>query len=283
MLSIQRYQSGIAGNNTGCAEGPAAIFKAMQSTALPIQWSTALNPQETVRKLQALPEVRRLCQALADQTIQAITQNQAFLTLGGDHTCAIGTWSGAAKALAAKGDLGLIWFDAHFDSHTPDSSFTKNIHGMPLATLLGHGESTLTQLCGLSPKLKPENLVIIGARSYEEAEQNLLKSLGVRVYYMPEILEKGMETVMQLAIAQVSQHTAGFGLSLDLDGIDPQDAPGVGVPEENGVRASDLLHSLKQLHHPKFIGAEIAELNPSLDVNAQTTLLACQIIEAVFQ
>jgi arginase len=197
--------------------------------------------------------------------------------LGGDHSCAIGTWSGAASAL--QGPLGLIWVDAHLDSHTPESSPSKNIHGMPLATLLGYGDPTLTGIQNAKPKILPENVVLIGIRHYEPAEHELLSTLGVKIFYMEDITEMGLDAVMTSALAIITEKTEAFGISVDVDGIDPLDAPGVGYREPNGIPAFDLLKSLKLLIQNKaFIGAEIAEFNPERDIEHKTEKLIIDLI-----
>lgn len=211
---------------------------------------------------------------LAKKISTLIQHQQAFCVLGGDHTSAIGTWSGAYDALHRQGDIGLIWVDAHMDSHTPETSLSGRVHGMPLASLLGYGYPTLTSILQAAPKLKPSNVCLIGVRSYEAGEAALLKRLNVKVYEMDEIKHRGFMTVWREAVQIVNQHTIGYGISLDLDGIDPSEAPGVDVPELNGLKASDVGEALTaSASDPRLIGTEIVEFDPSRDEDKKTEKL----------
>ena len=199
--------------------------------------------------------------------------------IGGDHSIAVGTWSGVTSVLKVAGDLGLIWFDAHMDAHTPKTTPSFAYHGMPLACLLGHGDKELTELGGAYTKFKPQNVVLIGVRSYEEAEQNLLQKLGVRIFYTDEIKEIGFKEALKEAIRLVSKETIGFGLSMDLDGFDPSVAPGVGTPVTGGLTAEEVLPCLHLLKdNSKFVAMEITEYNPHLDNQLQTAHLIHKIL-----
>ncbi len=176
----------------------------------------------------------------------------------------------------------MIWVDAHMDSHTSSSSQSGAIHGMPLAALLGHGNHHLTKLNGLQPSLNPNNVCLLGVRSYENEEQQLLKSLGVRVISMQEVQKIGFSNAWQQALDIAQAASAGFGVSIDLDAIDPKEAPGVGSPEKNGIRAHDLLAALHKLHHNKAVlTLEITEYNPYRDHNNATAELMAQLIHAL--
>ena len=169
------------------------------------------------------------------------------------------------------------------DAHTPESSHSKNLHGTPLATLLGYGAPELTELMSSTAKLKPENTVLVAIRCYESEEQALLESLNIKIFYMDEIKKRGFDSVINDALTIVTKNTAAFGISIDLDGLDPQDAPGVSVPEPNGVSAQEFLNQLPTIaKHDKFIGAEIAEFNPSGDVEHKTEKLVVEIIKKLF-
>ena len=283
-LQLFGYACGVGAENIGCEDGPETVHHS--SLLAPLQdhfhWQHIYSTDIRAQKRNALPEIARICTQLAKDIQQCVQQKLRFLTIGGDHSCGIGTWSGAACALQEKGDLGLIWIDAHLDSHTFSTSPSNNIHGMPVAALLGEGEDALTLILSKSPKLKSSNIVIIGVRSYESEEQRLLKKLGVKIYYVEEIIQRGFSAILNEAIAIVSKKTAGFGFSLDLDGIDPKDAPGVGSPVKNGLRAIDLLKNLFMLtQHPAFIGAEVAEFNPHLDQQQKTEQFIVDIIKAL--
>jgi len=213
-----------------------------------------------------LKAVTKTSRQLAQQVIRSVKGSAFFTVIGGDHTCAIGTWSGAANALQKKGRLGLIWFDAHMDSHTPETSPSGALHGMPLACLLGHGEQSLIRLASPPPALAPQHVCLIGVRSFEPEEADLLNRLGVRVYFMSEIHRRGFTAVMEEALNLVVQSTAGFGISIDLDVFDPDDCPGIGSPAAGGLRRSETLAAINRIRTVNgFLGAEIAEFNPHLD------------------
>lgn len=191
------------------------------------------------------------------------------LILGGDHAIAVGTWRGAARHLAAKGALGLIWIDAHLDSHTPESTHSGNIHGMPLAALLGAGSPALVDIPG--PHLDPNHLCIIGARAWEPEELAYVAQRGVRVYGMDEIRRRGLETVMGEALTIARSGTAGFGVSLDLDALDPNAAPGVTCPAPQGLDPQDLADTLLALRAcADLVALEITEYVPQADPDGRT-------------
>jgi len=231
----------------------------------------------------ALNAVTQVCQELASDVGHSVRNQQPFVVFGGDHSTAIGTWSGVAKALGKTQSLGLIWIDAHMDSHLPETSPSGALHGMPLACLLGHGESVLTHMASQGAALLPKNVCLIGIRSFESGEAALLQLLGVRIFYMDEVRSKGLTAVMQQAINHVTKTTDKVGITIDLDAIDPNDAPGVGSPAADGIGGQALLQALTLMkHHPKLVGVEIAELNPELDQNNKTAELAIKLVESLF-
>jgi arginase len=178
-------------------------------------------------------------------------------------------------------DIGVIWVDAHTDMNTPESSPSGNIHGMPLATLLGHGPKKLVELAGDTPALNPEKIVVFGARDIDATEIPIVKELGVRVYTMHEIDSRGTSVCVQEAIERASDNTAGIHLSFDLDGVDPTHAPGVGTPVPGGLslRESHLLCETIAATK-KLIGMELVELNPILDDKNVTGELAVWLIQS---
>ena len=165
------------------------------------------------------------------------------------------------------------------DSHTPQTSFTQNIHGMPLAALLGEGVPELCQLLDDQPKLKPQNVCLIGVRSYEYGERKFLEQLGVRIYYIDEVQERGLSVVVKEAYELVNRFTCGFGLSIDMDAMDPDDAPGVGCREPGGIHGNDLIYALSHMPRNKpCLGMEITEYNPMLDVDNKTAHLLISLL-----
>lgn len=228
---------------------------------------------------QRLEQIIQFNQQLSQAVQQQTEANQFCVVLGGDHAMAVGTWSGVVSALKAKKEFGLLWIDAHMDSHTPETTPSHAIHGMPLAILLGHGEPLLVNLMGSGPKLSPQHVVLFGIRSFEAGEAALLASLKVRIYFMEEIRDRGVELCLQEAIQRINQAPKGFGISVDLDAFDPIDAPGVGSPEPNGLFSDGLLPELKNAFaHPNFKALEIAEYNPTCDKNQKTLKLTQKIL-----
>ena len=222
-----------------------------------------------------------LNQNLAYLTQQLANQRYIPVNIGGDHSCAIGMWSGISTALNNNHNLGLIWIDAHLDAHTPTTSPTGNIHGMPAAALLGYGHQQLTYILNKNPKLKPHNLCYIGIRSYEMREHELLKNLGVKIFYIEDVIKYGFKKILSKAFDLLLKTTSSIGLTIDLDGLDPSDAPGVGTPVSNGIKANEFISAIKELPIPKLVGLEIVEYNPTLDINNQTAQLMLQIISAL--
>lgn len=274
------YAYGNAAENYDCEKGPLVLKTALEKNHFDCHWHPPLTVSNRKQKKHALHDVADLCHSLAKHTQQSVLDQHFFITLGGDHSGAIGSWSGAANAIS--GDLGLIWVDAHMDSHTPQTSHSQNIHGMPLASLLGQGDPTLTHILSSSAKLKPENTVLIGIRSYENEEAHLLETLGVKVFYIEDVQKLGIQTVFSEALEIVTRHASHFGISIDLDAFDPIDAPGVGSRETNGLNGDAFLQHFSMIsHHEKLIGMDIMEFNPELDENRQTEKLAVALCDCV--
>ena len=231
------------------------------------------EPRRGTTKMDA---VHAFMPRLAEATLRASGTHHFPVVLGGDHSCAVGTWSGVAHAHRAAGRIGLIWIDAHLDSHTPETSNSQAPHGMPLAALLGHGTETLTDLFGWRGKLLPQHAVVVGARSYEAGEVALLERLGVRVFGMTEVATRGLEVCLQEAVAIVSKGTVGYGVSFDVDAIDPRDAPGVGSPAAQGIRAQAAVTGLRRFaHDPRLLAFELVEYNPVRDDAVRRTAQLC--------
>lgn len=260
--------SGAGAPDAATAEGPDALrhYRVFHDTPLQhVEWDAILHmPREA--QDTPLHAVRALGERLAAEVERILQTGNFPLVVGGDHSCAIGTWSGVHRVLADRGPLGLIWIDAHMDSHTFATTPSGQIHGMPLAVLLGHGEAALTSIDGAEAKLLPEHVCLIGVRSYEAGEAALLHRLGVRVFEMDEVRRRGLATVFDEALAIVRQGTAGFGVSVDLDALDPEEEPGVGTPVPGGLRRAELAAVLSRLRgDPGFVAMEIVEYNPRRD------------------
>jgi arginase len=217
---------------------------------------------------------------LADKVDEAIQSGSFPLVLGGDHSIAIGTLAGVSKHYK---NLGVIWYDAHGDLNTAETSPSGNIHGMPLAVSIGIGHSALTEIGGYGPKVKPENIVIIGARSLDEGEKVLIKEKGIKVYTMHEIDRMGMTKVMEETISYLKDKTDGVHLSLDLDGLDPVDCPGVGTPVIGGISFRESNLAMEILEEAKIItSAEFVEVNPILDDKNKTASVAVALMASLF-
>jgi len=215
---------------------------------------------------EALDAVANIAGQLADRVAGHLHDGDFPLVIGGDHSCAIGTWSGVKRALGGTARLGLIWIDAHMDSHTVATSTTHHVHGMPLASLLGHGDPRLTGVAGAGPALLPADVCLIGVRSFESDEAILLRQLGVRVYFMHEVRRRGLSEVFAEAMFRVREHTRGYGISIDLDALDPAEGPGVGTPVPGGLLRTDLAEAVALAHgDARLLAVEIVEYNPYRD------------------
>lgn len=271
-----------------CNRGPEllrsmGLERMLQAAGCEAGWQVVLHPHKISSITDTYDIVADFCRRLAGEVATAVQAGTPFAVLGGDHSCAIGTWSGAAAAMPNRRPIGLIWIDAHMDSHTPETSLSGALHGMPLASLLGYGDPRLSSVEFAGPKLLAEHVCLIGVRSYEASEAEFLKQHKVRVYFMDEVRARGLSVVMNEAYDRVAHGTAGFGVSIDLDAIDPHDAPGVGSPEPGGIAAADLLRALAPLAmQPGLLGIEIAEFNPAQDHNDETVRLIRALCEAFF-
>ncbi|MDI1277893.1 arginase [Methylobacter sp.] len=244
---------------------------------LQLQWHM-VYPENNGSKDEKLS---RLNQSISRFTQHWTEQNQAFLVIGGDHSCALGTWGGVLNGLQRPDKFGLIWLDAHMDAHTFATSPSGNIHGMPLAALLGKADKKLAAMYPGSDFIKPENLILIGVRSYENEEYDLLKQAKVEIIFAGQI--DGLAQVLTKAIDKLSLSCQVIGISIDLDFIDPDDAPGVETPAQGGIKAEELLKALALINrHPKICGLEISEFNPEKDSENKTLHLMKKIIEAFY-
>jgi arginase len=230
----------------------------------------------TESNLKNLKSVAEASEKLAEAVDDVIKEGSFPLVLGGDHSIAIGTLAGVSKHYK---NLGVIWYDAHGDLNTAETSPSGNIHGMPLAVSMGLGHDILTNIAGYTPKVKPENIIIIGARSLDDGEKALIREKGIKVYTMHEIDRLGMTRVMDETISYLKQHTDGVHLSLDLDGLDPHDAPGVGTPVIGGISYRESHLAMEMLAEAEIItSAEFVEVNPILDDKNKTAQVAVALM-----
>jgi arginase len=265
----------IAGLNQAIAWLGYEVSDAGNVHVHPPEAITDLNP-----RARYLPQIVAAGQELAAMVESALEDGVLPVVLGGDHSIAVGSVAGVASYHRKRGQrIGIIWLDAHADSNTPETTPSGNIHGMPLAVLLGYGPDELTNIGGFSPKVLPENTVIIGARSVDPGERELLKKLGIRVFTMSELDERGMATVIAEAISIATQNTAGFHATMDMDFIDPSYAPGVGTPERGGATYREGHLAMEKLAASgKVLSVELTEVNPMYDTANQTAQLAVEMI-----
>lgn len=271
----------------GSADGPKALrdgnlLTQLYQAGLNAEWRESFSAPRRQQIGDALEQIATLAKDLAITTESLTRAQRPFVSLGGDHSAAIGLWSGVARG-ARPGSFGLIWIDAHMDAHTFATTPSRMIHGMPVAALLGHGDEALTALAGAWPAVRPANLCLIGTRSWEDGEAALLERLGVRVIKMPEVARRGFAAVLAEAIAIASDGMARFGVSIDIDAFDPVEITGTGIHVPDGLSADAVCHALPALRgEAKFAGLEIAEYNPHRDRDGQTAQLIGALIIAAF-
>lgn len=277
MRDIFSYAYGQAAQDTKTDLAPAVIKQLAILNQSQDHWHPPCHTTSTKRSLAAMADVAALNEQLAMQTAQAVINQHFFITLGGDHSAGIGSWSGAINASSQP--IGLLWIDAHLDSHTPESSETKNIHGMPLATLLGKGESRLTRIA--KTPLKPAHVCVLGARSYEAPESALLMRLGVRVITTKEYHTRGAQACQDEILSLIGANGRPFGVSFDVDGLDPTIAPGVGTPAPDGLLLKDVSSLFDRLPRSQWLGLDICEYNPTRDINQRTLTTIEQLLAHV--
>jgi len=234
--------------------------------------------------LDLLPPIAEVCGRLAVETAEAVRAGAIPFVLGGDHSIAAGSVAGVATALGERNErVGLIWMDAHGDLNTPETSLSGNVHGMPLAHLLGHGDPRLAGIAKPGPAVRAENVAVVGARDLDPAERENARAWGVRVFTMRDIDERGMRAVMADAIAIATAGTAGMHVSLDADFVDPSEAPGVGTPVRGGATYREAHLAMEMIHDAKkLVALDIVEVNPVLDSHNMTAELAVAVARSAF-
>jgi len=232
-----------------------------------------------------LKEIAETCTRTAEAVLQTLEDGMTPLVLGGDHSLAAGSVSGVAEFHRRLGQkIGVLWIDAHSDINTPETSPSGNVHGMPLAALLGLGPEPLGQILYPGPKIAPENTVLVGVRDIDSAERENIRRAGVaEVYTMRDIDERGMRTVMEEALRAAGKGTAGYHVSLDMDWIDPEDAPGVGTPVRGGVTYREAHLAMEILaDYGGLLSFEMVEVNPIIDEHNRTADLAVELACSAF-
>jgi arginase len=235
-------------------------------------------------KAKYLREIADACTHLANLVLEIRQEGRTPLVLGGDHSIAVGTVSGVAESFRRQDQkIGLIWFDAHADFNTPEISPSGNVHGMPMASIMGYGPPELTHIFGFSPKVLPEHAVQIGIREVDPEERELVKRSGVRVFTMKDIDRRGIGTVMDEALSIVTKGTSGFAVTLDADFLDPIESPGVATPVRGGADYREAHLAMEMISDTKkMVSFEITEINPILDVQNKTAHFGMELILSAF-
>ncbi len=232
------------------------------------------------KRAKYLAEIADACKDLAAIVEKSLEENMLPVVLGGDHSIAAGTLSGVAAHFKKKDKkIGLIWLDAHGDINTPESSPSGNVHGMPLAAAMGYGATELVELQGFKPKVEPQNISLVGIRDLDSQEKKLAKKSGVHVFTMRDIDERGMREVMSDALKYAMDDTDGISVSLDMDFVDPSDAPGVGTPVRGGVTYREAHLAMEMIADTEaMVSLEVVEINPVIDEHNTTALLGVELV-----
>jgi arginase len=281
----------LGGNRRGVDMGPSAFRiagLAERLTALGIavvDEGDLVAPIPEVKSVgdpqkKYIREIARVCEKLYKTSLSALEKGGLPLVLGGDHSLAAGSVAATADYLRrGEGRIGVIWVDAHGDMNTPASSSSGNVHGMPLASLLGPEPAELSRIGGFSPKVRPENTVLIGIRNLDEREKDIVRGAGVHVHTMKDIDRSGIAAVVEQALVSASQGTAGVHVSFDLDVCDPTIAPGVGTPVKGGLDYREA-HMLMEIIADSGLlrGLDLVEANPILDDRNMTAVLGVELV-----
>jgi arginase len=248
---------------------------------LPVKIPETQDPGDV--RLKYLKEIKEVCEHLRDSVREAVGRGSVPVVLGGDHSIAMGTIAGVASHFhARKEKVGLVWIDAHADSNTAETSPSGNIHGMPLAVVLGLGPPSLVNLAGFSPMVDGSRAALIAIRDVDQAERANVKASGVGAFTMRDIDERGMRAVMEEAIKRATTGTAGIHVSFDLDGMDPDFAPGVGTPSPGGLSYREAHLAMEMLADTgKVLSAEVVEVNPILDEQNGTARLGVGLLASL--
>jgi arginase len=280
----------LGGNRRGVDMGPSALRIAGLAERLTALGLTVVDEGDLVApipeirdvgdpKKKYIDEIAEVCERLYATALAALDHGGFPLVLGGDHSLAAGSVAATAAHVRQSGSrLGLIWVDAHGDMNTPATSGSGNVHGMPLASLLGPEPAELSRIAGFSPKVLPGNTVLIGIRNLDEREKEIVRGSGVRVFTMKDIDRSGIATVLEQALAYAGQNTSGVHVSFDLDVCDPSIAPGVGTPVKGGLDYREAHMAMEIVADSGLLrGLDLVEVNPILDDRNQTAILGVEL------
>ncbi|VAW62172.1 Arginase [hydrothermal vent metagenome] len=278
----------LGGPSDSCAQAAQVLKRSAYTsllsndkTVMDLQWEPVLEVSTKVKN--SLKIWHKQSCVISQFTQQQVEEGKAFLVLGGDHSIAAGSWAGVLNQLPANSKFALIWIDAHMDAHTLETSPSGNLHGMPVSVILGEAGHDMQACFPTDMSVEGRDLYMFGVRSFEADELVLLSKNKVNVFDTERIeAEGGTDKVLTQLIKKISEYYDYYAISLDLDAIDPKDAPGVETREKTGLSAKNLLAGLKHVSDDKFLGLEISEFDPARDIQGKTEKLVYQIINAVF-
>jgi arginase len=256
-------------------------YEVVDAGDLPVKIAETQVPGDP--HLKYLKEIKEVCENLRDRVEVEVAKGNLPVVLGGDHSIAMGTLAGLSRHYhARKEKIGLVWFDAHADANTAETSPSGNIHGMPLAVALGLGAPSLVNLAGFSPMVDGSRAALVGIRDVDPAERPNVRASGIGAFTMRDIDERGMRAVMDEAIKRATSGTAGIHVSFDLDGMDPDYAPGVGTPAAGGLSYREAHLAMEMLADTgKVLSAELVEVNPILDNRNATAILGVELLASL--
>jgi len=272
---------GAASNNSDCRFGPRYLYdhpELFLEQGIQADWLSLIDLDTQAKGLAVVNDLN----ACLQQLVANIPQTHPFAVIGGDHSIAMGTWPGILQNQRSPQTLGLLWIDAHMDAHAPATSLTKNLHGMPLSYLLGGWDAPGFQPTSKRYVLNPKQVVLLGVHSYEPAEYEFLRQLGIKIYFMSEISERGLSIVLAEAMTYLMAAGVQVGISIDLDAFDPKYCPGVGYRVKGGLDLIEFLRYFRQQKFRQWAGLEIAEYNPERDLEQKTAKAVVDIIDAIY-
>jgi arginase len=232
------------------------------------------------QRARYVSEIGGVCEALYRKVRHSLLSGRLAICLGGDHSLAAGSVAGAASALRQKNrSLSLLWIDAHADMNTPESTISGNVHGMPLACILGKGPAELVEIGGFSPKIDSSRCAVIGLRNLDEREKGIVRQSGVHAFTMKDIDRRGVAAVMEEALDLICGEEPALHVSFDMDGIDPSVSPGVGTPVRGGLSYREAHLVMEMVADSKRLASlDVVEVNPILDHQNSTAILGCELI-----
>ncbi|MGB1361038.1 MAG: arginase [Alphaproteobacteria bacterium] len=244
----------------GCEKAPAVLMENIPT--LKQKHIATISIDNSKDKLDAIDNITSGCNELAKLVYENKNDSTFPIVIGGDHSTGFGTWSGASKD---EDEYGLIWVDAHFDLHTSQTSDSKNIHGMVVASMIGIGDDRLTNIFYNGQKIKPENIIFIGVRCFEKPEQQMAEKYGIKVYYADEVAKVGFKSCFAQAVKSYQDRGINFGISFDMDCLDTSEMTALGTPVKNGLILNDVIDTFNSVDMTGLNVLEVVEYNPDLD------------------